>query len=222
MLDLKNRINCIGNFMLSCCDLFCGGGGAAYGLHKAGFEIIEGFDHKAQYDYPYEFFLEDATKVDLEPYDFIWASPPCQKFSVGTGTAQRKKHPDLVDITRQKLLDSGKPFIIENVPNAPLINPVQLCGTMFEGLKVFRHRLFESNVPLVVDLFCNHKGHSIKTRRTDDGDFFTVAGHWVGTMQEWGDAMGIHWMTNRHTLAESVPPAYSEYLGKQVIKWLLN
>lgn len=208
--------------MLSVCDLFCGGGGAAVGLRKAGFKIIEGFDHKAQLNYPFEFFLEDAQTVDIEPYDFIWASPPCQKFSIGTRDANRDNHPDLVDIIRQKLIASGKPYIIENVPNAPLIDPVQLCGTMFEGLKVFRHRKFESNIPLVVDLKCNHKGHKAKTRRPDNGDFFTVAGHNTGTMQEWSDAMGIHWMTNKKTLAEAIPPAYSEYLGKQVIKWLSN
>jgi DNA (cytosine-5)-methyltransferase 1 len=205
--------------MLAACDLFCGGGGAAKGIKRAGFDIVEGYDIKAQPDYPYEFFLEDAVTVDIEPYDFIWASPPCQAFSIGTRSENRENHPDLVDVIRDKLIASGKPYIIENVPNAPLINPVQLCGTMFEGLKVFRHRKFESNVPLFVDMVCAHKGHKTKNRRTEiSHDFFTVAGQNTGTMQEWGDAMGINWMT-KSELAQAIPPLYSEYLVEQVINY---
>ena len=206
--------------MLAACDLFCGGGGAAQGLKQAGFDIVEGYDIKDQPDYPFESFIQDALDVDIEPYDFIWASPPCQHFSIGTRKHNRKNHADLLEITREKLVASGKPYIIENVPNAPLLSPVILCGTMFPGLKVFRHRAFESNIELEVKMLCAHKGHKAKERRTDNGDFFTVAGHNTGTMAEWSDAMGIHWMTRKQTLAEAIPPAYSEYLGKQVIEWI--
>ena len=206
--------------MLTACDLFCGGGGAAIGLSLAGFGFIEGYDIKPQPDYPFEFFLEDALDVDIEPYDFIWASPPCQAFSMGTRTHNRDNHPDLVEAIREKI--KHKPYIIENVPNAPLINPLILCGTMFPGLKVFRHRAFESNLDLAVEMKCAHAGHKAKERRPDNGDFFTVAGHNTGTMKEWEDAMGIHWMTKKQTLAEAIPPAYSKYLGKQVIEWILN
>ena len=206
--------------MLAACDLFCGGGGAAQGIKRAGFDIIEGFDFRPQPDYPFEFFLENALDVDIEPYDFIWASPPCQHYSIGTRVANRERHADLLEVTREKLVASGKPYIIENVPNAPLIDPVMLCGTMFPGLRVFRHRKFESNIKLKVDMQCAHAGHKAKNRRTDDGDFFTVAGHNTGTMQEWSDAMGIHWMTKKQTLAEAIPPAYSEYLCKQVLEYL--
>ena len=207
--------------MLSACDLFCGGGGAAKGIKRAGFDIVEGYDIVPQPDYPYEFFQEDAVLVDIEPYDFIWASPPCQKYSIGTRTARREDHPDLVDVIRDKLIASGKPYIIENVPNAPLKEPVMLCGTMFPGLKVFRHRNFESNIPLFVDMSCAHAGHKAKNRRDEHHhDFFTVAGHNTGTMAEWSDAMGIHWMTRKSTLAEAIPPAYSEYLCRQIIEWI--
>ena len=126
---------------------------------------------------------------------------------------------DLVEITRHYLQKSGKPYIIENVVGAPLLNPVMLCGTMFPGqLKVFRHRLFESNIPLIVEMECKHEGHEAKKRRSDNGDFFTVAGHWVGTTAEWSDAMGIDWMT-KSELAQAIPPVYSEYLAKQVIEY---
>lgn len=220
MLGLGNLISYIGGFMLAACDLFCGGGGAALGLKRAGFEIVEGYDIKEQRDYPFEMFVEDALLVDIEPYDFIWASPPCQSYSIGTRKTNRDKHPDLVGPIRDKLNESGKPWIIENVMGAPLDVPVVLCGTMFPGLKVFRHRYFESNLPLRVEMKCAHAGHKAKERRPDNGDFFTVAGHNTGTMKEWEDAMGIHWMTKKQTLAEAIPPAYSEYLGKQVIDFI--
>jgi len=189
--------------MLSACDLFCGGGGVAYGLKQAGFDIIEGYDIKPQPYYPFEMFVEDAMNVDIEPYDFIWASPPCQGYSWSTPKRTRSTYTNLVEPVREKLIKSGKPYIIENVIGAPLENPVQLCGTMFPELKVFRHRLFESNVPLVVEMKCQHKGHKAKERRADNGDFFIVAGHMVGTLKEWGDAMGISWIPNRDTLAEA-------------------
>jgi DNA (cytosine-5)-methyltransferase 1 len=208
--------------MFIACDLFCGGGGSAMGLSQAGFTHIDGFDIKEQPDYPFEMFVEDAMNVDLEPYDFIWASPPCQAYSIGTRNDNRDKHPDLLEPVRQKLIDSGKPYIIENVVGAKLLNPIVLCGTMFPGLKVFRHRLFESNLPLVVDMKCDHKGHKAKERRPDKGDFFTVAGHNTGTMQEWEDAMNIHWLSKKTVLAQAIPPAYSKYLGEQVIKCLLS
>ncbi len=114
------------------------------------------------------------------------------------------------------LQNSGKPYIIENVVGAPLINPVRLCGTMFPNLKVFRHRLFESNIPLKVEMECKHEGHTVKTRRSSPGDFYTVAGHWVGTTLEWSEAMGITWMV-KSELAQAIPPVYSKYLVKQVI-----
>ena len=206
--------------MLIACDLFCGGGGAGQGLKRAGFDIVEGFDIIEQVYYPFEMYVEDAMQVDLEPYDFIWASPPCQAYSIGTRKHNRDKHPDLLEPIRQKLVDSNKPYIIENVIGAKLINPVILCGTMFPGLKVFRHRLFESNIPLIVEMKCNHKGHKAKERRTDNGDFFTVAGHNTGTIAEWKDAMGIDWIENKKVLAQAIPPAYSKYLGKQIINAL--
>jgi len=205
---------------LAAADLFCGGGGAGQGLFAAGFDIVDGYDIVEQPDYPFEMYVQDAFEVDLEPYDFIWASPPCQAYSLGTRNHNRDKHPDLLIPTREILRATGKPYIIENVVGAPLDQPITLCGTMFPGLKVFRHRVFESNIPLVVEMSCNHAGHKAKERRTDAGDFFTVAGHNTGTMKEWSDAMGIHWINKKTILAQAIPPAYSEYLAKQVIQWI--
>ena len=208
-------------------DLFCGAGGASQGIYDAGIEEIIGVDSVHQHNYPFEFVCEDAIEfmdAGLEEFDFIWASPPCQAYSWSSALRRNegKEYADLVEITRHYLRASGKPYIIENVVGAPLVNPVRLCGTMFPGkLKVFRHRLFESNINLKVEMECAHNGHEAKKRRTDAGDFFTVAGHWVGTTQEWSNAMGIDWMT-KSELAQAIPPVYSEYLVKQVINETIN
>jgi DNA (cytosine-5)-methyltransferase 1 len=210
-------------------DLFCGAGGASCGIRKAGFTEIIGVDNKPQPNYPFEFYEMDAIEFfqemcDLVDFDFIWASPPCQAHSWGGAQWRNKgyKYADLIEVTRHHLEISGLPYIIENVVGAPLISPVRLCGTMFPGkLKVFRHRLFESNIPLKVEMKCNHVGHKAKERRNDAGDYFTVAGHNTGTTAEWSDAMGINWMTKTE-LAQAIPPLYSEYLVKQVINEASN
>lgn len=204
-------------------DLYCGAGGAGMGLHRAGFEVT-GIDINEQPNYPFTFVQADAVsflKENHQHFDAFWASPPCQAY---TWSAARRRgegyeYPDLVDVTRELLKETGKPYIIENTLGAPLIDPIVLCGTQF-NLKVFRHRLFESNVPLNDKGKCSHKGHRVMARRGDGGDFYTVAGHWPGTIKEWQDAMGTCWMTTKHEIAESIPPAYSEFLGKQIIKAL--
>lgn len=202
-------------------DLFCGAGGASRGIARAGYEVF-GVDKAEQVNYPYTFYQGDAIEFmeeGLSDFDFIWASPPCQAYSVSSASRRKEGYvyADLVEATRHYLQLSGKPYIIENVIGAPLLNPVKLCGTMFPDLKVFRHRLFESNMPLKVELKCNHTGHEAMKRRGDGCDFYTVAGHWPGTVLEWSQAMGIDWMKNKYELSQAIPPAYSEYLVKQIM-----
>jgi len=203
-------------------DLFCGAGGASKGIVDAGYTVV-GVDISPGLNYPYSYFCEDAVEfmdMGLDDFDFIWASPPCQAYSWSSACRRNEgvDYQDLVEITRHYLQKSGKPYIIENVVGAPLINPVKLCGTMFPGLKVFRHRLFESNIPLIVEMECAHEGHKAKERRNDSGDYFIVAGNFVGTLAERSGAMGIDWM-NRQELNQAIPPRYSEYLARQVVKW---
>ena len=128
-------------------DLFCGAGGAAMGYHRAGFDDITGVDIKPMPRYPFKFIQGDALEylaAHGAEYDVIHASPPCQAYSIMQhANHMRKDHPDLVDSVRDALKQTGKPWIIENVPGAPLIDPILLCGLSF-GLRVIRHRLFES------------------------------------------------------------------------------
>jgi DNA (cytosine-5)-methyltransferase 1 len=103
--------------------------------------------------------------------------------------------------------------VIENVPGAPLINPVMLCGAAL-GLKTYRHRLFESNFPLKAPY---HPPHRIRAERTDrtpkNGEFLSVAGHFPCVDQVRKD-WGVEWMA-RDEISECIPPAYSRYIADQ-------
>src|SRR5690242_19044857 len=138
-------------------DLFCCAGGVTKGLQKAGFYVV-GVDLNPQAAYcGDEFIHADALTVDLNGFDFIWASPPCQAYTgmqrINT-RAPNRDHPRLIGPIRDRLKASGTLYTIENVPGAPLIDPVMLCGSMF-GLKVRRHRFFESNFTMLAPK-CQH------------------------------------------------------------------
>lgn len=202
-------------------DLFCGAGGAAMGLHRAGFEV-EGWDIRPQPHYPFKFHLGDALAVDLTGFDFVWASPPCQAYTVAK-SIRKRAHPELIEPIRVKLKASGLHYIIENVPGAPLISPLVLCGSMFKGLRVYRHRLFESDIflwPPGAD--CSH-GYTMPKSKgeyhtLDKQDFITCVGHNFQA-KSGRVALGIDWMT-RDEMAQAIPPAYSEFLGRQIIQCL--
>lgn len=190
-------------------DLYCGAGGASMGLYRAGYDVT-GVDLNPQPNYPFEFIQMSALDVDLSGYDLIWASPPCQAFT-WSAKQWHKEYPDLVDATRQRLILAGVPYIIENVIGAPLVDPQTLCGTMF-GLKLIRHRLFETNFDWQAPPHHRHTG------TVRHGDYFTVAGHGGNGRRAhhlWVEAMGIDWMTNPE-LAQAIPPAYSEYIANQL------
>jgi DNA (cytosine-5)-methyltransferase 1 len=207
-------------------DLFCGAGGAAMGYHQAGFEVV-GVDIIPQKRYPFEFHQADALTFPLDGFDLIHASPPCHEYS--TGTQHRKNagivYPDLLPKTQELLRKSNLPYVIENVPGALklLKSPIMLCGGMF-GLGVMRHRYFESNLPLESpEHNCN--GHLI------DRDAVSVTRHgppirWYKknpgatfNVKIWHDAMEIDWM-NRNQLTQAIPPAYTRYIGNQILKIL--
>lgn len=221
-------------------DLFCGAGGASKGLELAGFDVT-GIDIEIQPEYPYEFFQGDALKADCSDFDFIWASPPCQAYSWSTirWRNKGKTYPDLIGQTRDVLIKSGKPFVIENVVGSPLRKDILLCGEMFD-LRIIRHRIFEIHgfsVPHIA-----HKKHrnaiwngtavgvwsggspgcfGDKEKRKF---YVTVAGHGGDggkgntSLKAWQNAMQIDWVTDKKILAQCVPPAYSEYIGKYAME----
>jgi len=207
-------------------DLYCGVGGASVGYAKAGFEV-HGIDLKPGKRYPYIYTKADVLEVIkdidyLRQFDIIHASPPCQTHSITKHlrNAQGKSTSklDLIPQTREALIASGKPYIIENVPGSPLINPVQLCGSSF-GLKVRRHRLFESNMPIKGST-CNHKlqGRPIGVYGSLN-DEIPKGGKTATTIDEARQAMGIDWAIWSE-LVEAIPPTYTEYLGVQLHEWL--
>jgi len=190
-------------------DLFCGAGGAAMGYYRAGFEVI-GVDVNPQPHYPFEFHQANALEYPLDGFDVIHASPPCQKFSAMQHIHNnRHKHPDLIEPIRDRV--AKFPYVIENVPGAPIRRDLLLCGTMF-GLNIARHRIFESN-SLSFELLppCNH---------VDLYDPWHGGEMARGEKEKLAKAMGIEHFMTRPEVREAIPPAYTEYIGKQLMKAL--
>lgn len=204
-------------------DLFCCEGGAAVGYERAGFEVV-GVDILPQPLYPFEFHQGDALKFVLEhghEFDAVHASPPCHFHS--TITPDKSKHVDLIPQTREALVALDLPYIIENVEGAKrsLIDPVTLCGSSF-GLKVRRHRLFESNIWLS-PLTCDHGAQGTPVGvygALRDGVWArpngTSRGVKARTVEEAREVMGMPW-ASWHGTTQAIPPAYTEWLGSQLL-----
>ena len=196
-------------------DLFCCAGGAAMGYYRAGFDVV-GVDINPQPRYPFEFHQCDAiafVRDHWHSFDAIHASPPCQAYSE-THKLRRNDHPELIPLTREALKRTGKPWVIENVPGAPLIAPLELCGAMF-GLKTYRHRLFETSFHAVAPQHPDHAAPQAKMGRPPKaGEFIHVVGNFSGVGYA-KEAMGVDWM-NRYEMAQALPPAYTEFLGLQL------
>lgn len=197
------------------------------GYYRAGWEV-HGVDIKPQPHYPFKFTKFDAVsfaRAYAGDYDAVHASPPCPRYSTmtkGTNAARLESYPDLIDPLRQILKMAGGPYIIENVQSAPLISPVTLCGLMF-ALRVFRHRLFETSWAADSPAHIAHDSITGNWRhgQANRGKYFAVygTGGSRGTVQQWRAAMGIGWMT-KPELALAIPPAYTTYLGKQMVHQL--
>ena len=203
-------------------DLFCGAGGCSRGYHDgftaAGFTVdIVGVDHEPQPNYPFTFVQADAMTFPLDGFDFIHASPPCQLFSrAGHLRDAQGGTPSSVDLmtpTRPRLEAAGVPWVMENVPGAPM-EGVTLCGSMF-GLRVRRHRVFESS-ELLMRLECRHaeQGRPVGVYHVM-GDEVPSGGRTARSLEEGQAAMGVDWMPWRE-LKEAVPPAYTAFIAGQV------
>ena len=200
-------------------DLFCGAGGASMGLHRAGYDVT-GVDHRPQPHYPFRFHQADALTFPLDGYDLVWASPPCQRYSMysrNLGTAHR--HPDFIAPIRARLeSEASGAWVIENVPGAPLSPAYILCGTHF-GLPLIRHRLFEvSWRPWALLPSCAHRGDETPVYGNGTSKWHLAKRGGAGvTIAEKRAAMGIDWMT-REELSQAIPPAYSEWIGRQLLR----
>ena len=212
-------------------DLFCGAGGASMGYYRAGFEV-EGVDIKPQPHYPFKFYQADALEI-LEEFAFtenwdafqtIHASPPCQQYTRATNKQRLYegfKYPDLVADVRELLKQTRVPYVIENVIGSPLETCIILRGDMFD-LKVIRPRLFELSFLVLQPQVAKGKGLLCGK------DYFRVmsgGGCWCkgdetkGSFEDWKQAMDIDWM-DYYCLTQAIPPAYTEYIGKYLIKVL--
>ena len=207
-------------------DLFCGAGGAATGYYQAGFDTIVGVDNKPQKHYPFEFIQADVfdfMKKSNIDFDVIHASPPCQAYSISKNTGCHKNAPHLISKTRRALKRTGAVYVIENVRGAPLLQPFMLCGASFKlgvcGFDLARHRYFESNM-LILAPPCQHKrGKTIGVYGHGTNSWHREKfGRCVRT-DELREAMGIDWMT-RAELSQAIPPAYTKYIGEQIINQL--
>lgn len=221
-------------------DLFCGAGGATKGYQRAGFEVF-GVDKNPQPRYCGDHFIEaDALEVlrrllrgwmwagnDLGGFDAVHASPPCQRHSAMSRIKDRHLgHPELVAPTRDLLIEAGLPYVIENVPRAPLINPVTICGAAYcdpleeDGKRFYikRHRLFECSFALMVrpcgcspsrgEVLGIYGGGTRIAKRVN------LNGGETGKANKAQAAalMGIDWMT-RVEMCQAIPPSYTEAIG---------
>lgn len=208
--------------MIRVLDLFCGAGGCSVGYMRgftaAGLDVeIVGVDSRPQPNYPFRVVQADAMDYPLDGFDFIHASPPCQLFSraghLRAAQGGKASSLDLLTPMRPKIQAAGVPYVIENVPGSPM-DGITLCGSMF-GLKVRRHRLFESS-EMVLRLECRHReqGRPVGVYHVM-GDEVPHGGRTARNLEEGQAAMGIDWMTWAE-LKESIPPAYTEFLASQI------
>lgn len=213
-------------------DLFCGAGGVTKGLQRAGFHVL-GVDIEPQPNYCGDLFLQEDVMALLErafwdpkfitkDADFVWASPPCQAYTPLQKQSKRE-YDDLIAGVREALDSIGLPYVIENVEGAPLIDPVRICGASVPGLRVIRHRLFESNLPLIGIpcpdehplVFTHDKRKAHHGQLDQNLSFVQVTGGGNATISNKRSAMGIDWMTNDE-INEAIPPLYAEWIAAQV------
>lgn len=207
-------------------DTYCKAGGAAMGYFKAGFDVV-GVDNEPQKNYPFEFIQADAIEFIMnrgKDFNAVHASPPCQKYSRSTAPqrALGKVYPDLVGQTREALLTTGRPYVMENVPQAPVRPDVILTGNQF-GLYILRKRHFELSFfmlmpcPMIEKRLVGKDICSIYGKASQD----RCPEHRFGlkTIRDaWAYSMGIDWHMTEAELSEAIPPAYTEFIGKQLIQ----
>ena len=205
-------------------DLFCGAGGAAVGYHRAGFDDIVGIDIAPQPNYPYTFIQADALAppVDLDTFDLIHASPPCQHFTALGRMTEGLEHRYGDHLAATRRLLEGFQSVIENVPGAPMRIDVELCGSMFGLSAVRRHRWFEISEwagPLLVPPHNHLPPRRFKSHRGPMADRPVTTrvaqiGSWSLPLEDQKRWMGVDWSVTMRELSQAIPPSYTEYIGR--------
>jgi DNA (cytosine-5)-methyltransferase 1 len=208
---------------------FCCQGGACKGFERAGFDVTPvDINPQPNHYAPDKVIVADALahlrglirSREIRKYVLVGGSPPCQFWTL-CQRIQKNDHPQLIEPFRELCEESGLPYVIENVEEArvALKDPVMLCGAMFPRLHTYRHRLFESNVPLTVPQHPEHNHPTVKMGRPlQPGDWYHAVGNFSGVDYVRRD-MGVPWMT-RDGVRECIPPAYAEFVGRQLMAYL--
>lgn len=222
-------------------DLYCGGGGAAYGYWFAGFNEIVGVDIAPQPHYPFAFVQADALEYLAErghEFDAIHASPPCQGYSIMRNLPwlRERDYPLLILPTLEMLERLGKPYVLENVMGARYgatgltrhglevhgLKAGWLCGTMFNQ-SFYRHRLFATNWLWLAPEHQKHKRtDGAALAKWQNGNGAQAEGVGIGHAKGWrqaAEAMGIGWMT-RGELTQAIPPCYTDFIGRFLLELL--
>jgi DNA (cytosine-5)-methyltransferase 1 len=219
-------------------DVFSGAGGASEGYHRAGFDVV-GVDlcrtfrkdgtwktnNAIRRRYPFQLIQADALEflasADLSAFDLIHASPVCKRWSSATPSHARDSHPDQIAPVRELLERSGRPYVIENVPGAPLRPDLKICGCVVGLDELERERWFELggwSAPLLRQP-CYHRTSPITVAGHGEPSGPRMAHGLIAHKADWERAMGIGWM-DRDSLAQAIPPAYTEMIGRLFLEHL--
>lgn len=225
-------------------DLFCGEGGAGMGYHLAGWDVTGVDNAPARLKrYPFESHQGDAITFLVDhghEFDAIHASPPCTGYTRGTAAIPDRltRYDRLIAATREALEIVGKPWVIENVEDAKreLRSPLTICWTHVrkpgsvtdvdgKPLWMKRHRLFESSTDLWPAGLCEHPrdmqcaGAYGGARRDKWEARHVRKGGYVPSVDVMRELLGTPWMSEKGCQL-SIPPAYTEHIGRQLIDHL--